>query len=235
MLKPEDFFDLSGYAHRELFMDVDYVWDVLKRLQDYVESVFKPGILGTVLDGAYLIDENVQIGKGSVIEPGAYVQGPAIIGEHTVVRNGAYIRGNVIVGDHCVVGHSSELKGAVLLDHSGAPHFNYVGDSILGNYVNLGAGTKLSNVKVMKGTVQVKCHGKSYDSGLRKFGAILGDHVGTGCNSVLNPGTLIGPGSQVYPNTNVSGYIPPESIVKLRQTLEVVAINRRDAKAQRQN
>ncbi len=222
MLRPEDFFDLSEYTHRELFLNIKYVWDALKRLHEYIECIIKPEIQGTVLDGAYLIGENIQIGKGSVVEPGAYITGPTIIGEHTVVRNGAYIRGNVLVGDHCVVGHTSELKGAILLNYSGAPHFNYVGDSILGNYVNLGAGTKLSNLKLAKDTVHVKIDDTIYDSGLRKFGAILGDHAETGCNSVLNPGTLIGPRSVVYPNTTVSGYVPPESIVKLRQTLEIV-------------
>jgi NDP-sugar pyrophosphorylase family protein len=222
MLKPEDFFDLSAYTHQELFRDVEYVWDVLKRLQNYIETVINPEIQGTIFDGAYLMDDQIQIGKGTVVEPGAYIAGPTIIGENTVVRNGAYIRGNVIIGDHCVVGHTSELKGSVLLNYSGAPHFNYVGDSILGNYVNLGAGTKLSNLKMTRATVQVKIEDRVYDSGLRKFGAILGDHAQTGCNSVLNPGTLAGPGSIIYPNASVSGYIPPESIVKLRQTLEIV-------------
>jgi len=223
MLKPEDFFDLDEFAHQELFQDVEYVWDVFKRLQAYIERVIKPGIEGTILDGAYLMDDQIQIGKGTVIEPGAYIAGPTMIGEHTVVRQGAYIRGHVIIGDHCVVGHTSELKGAVLLNHSAAPHFNYVGDSMLGNHVNLGAGTVLSNLKLTKDTVQVKIEGTLYNSGLRKFGAILGDHAQTGCNSVLNPGTLIGRGSFVYPNATVSGYIPPDSIVKLRQTLEIVA------------
>jgi bifunctional N-acetylglucosamine-1-phosphate-uridyltransferase/glucosamine-1-phosphate-acetyltransferase GlmU-like protein len=122
------------------------------------------------------------------------------------------------------VGHTSELKSAILLNHSGAPHFNYVGDSILGNRVNLGAGTKLSNLKIIKGNVKVKVEETVYDSGLRKFGAILGDDVQTGCNSVLNPGTLLGRGSMVYPNATVTGYVPPQSIVKLRQSLEIAAI-----------
>ena len=226
MLKPEDFFDLKDFAHREIFSDLDYVWDALKRLPTYIQATIMPEIQGTVMDGAYLIGDQIQIGKGSVIEPGAYITGPTIIGEHTVVRHGAYIRGNVIVGNQCVVGHASELKGTIVLNKGGAPHFNYVGDSILGNHVNLGAGTKLSNLKILKGTVNVKIADTVYDSGLRKFGAILGDRAETGCNSVLNPGTLIGPGSLIYPNATVSGYVPPDSIVKLRQTLEVVTKNR---------
>ncbi len=150
--------------------------------------------------------------------------GPTIIGENSVIRHGAYVRGNVVVGDDCVVGHTSELKGAILLNGSGAPHFNYVGDSILGNRVNLGAGTKLSNLKIIAGNVKVRIGDTEYDSGLRKFGAILGDNAQTGCNSVLNPGTLLGCGSMVYPNATVTGYVPPQSIVKLRQTLETVLL-----------
>jgi NDP-sugar pyrophosphorylase family protein len=226
MLKAEDFFDLSDYfAHAELFAETEYVWDALKRLPDYIEHVLQPGIQGEIMEGAYLIGDQIQIGVGSVVEPGAYIVGPTIIGENTIVRNGAYIRGNVIIGDHCMVGHTSELKGVVLLNHSAAPHFNYVGDSILGNHVNLGAGTKLSNLKILPGNVRVKVGDDEYDSGLRKFGAILGDRVQTGCNSVLNPGTLIGRGSLVYPNASVSGYVPPDAIVKLRQTLEIISMN----------
>lgn len=222
MLKPEDFFDLTAYTHRELFANVEYVWDVLKRLREYIENTIKPGIEGTILDGAYLMDDRIQIGQGSIVEPGAYIAGPTIIGANTVVRQGAYVRGYVLVGDHCVVGHTSEFKGSILLDHCSAAHFNYVGDSILGNHTNLGAGTKLSNLKITKGTVRVKIDETVYSTGLRKFGAILGDHAETGCNSVLNPGTLLGPGSLVYANATVSGYVPPETIVKLRQTFELV-------------
>ncbi len=222
MLRQEDFFDLNDFAHRELFLDLEYVWDALKVLPEYIESVLTPDIQGTVSDGAYLIGDKIQIGKGSIVEPGAYIAGPTIIGENSVVRHDAYIRGNVIIGEHCVVGHASELKGAILLNHGVAPHFNYVGDSILGNHSNLGAGTKLSNLKIIKATVKVKVGEQIYDSGLRKFGAIIGDNVETGCNSVMNPGTLLAPGSLVYPNATVSGYIPPNSIVKLRQTFEIV-------------
>ncbi len=222
MLKPEDFFELHDFAHRDIFVDLEYVWDTLKRLSEYIESAIKPGIYGTVQEGAYLSGDNIQIGKGSVVESGAYIAGPTIIGENTRIRHGAYIRGNVLVGDHCVVGHASELKASILLDYGDAPHFNYVGDSILGNHTNLGAGTRLSNIKIIKGTVTVKIDGKVYDSGLRKLGAIIGDAVETGCNSVLNPGVLLGRGSLVYPNATVSGYIPPGSIVKLRERVKVI-------------
>ncbi|MBD3309007.1 hypothetical protein GF348_21680, partial [candidate division KSB3 bacterium] len=147
MFKPDDFFDLTHYAHRDLFADVEFVWDVLKWLREYLEHTLQPGIAGTVMDGAYLADDRIQIGRGSIVEPGAYIVGPTIIGENTVVRQGAYIRGNVLVGNDCVVGHTSEFKSSILLDDCSAAHFNYVGDSILGNQTNLGAGTKLSNLK----------------------------------------------------------------------------------------
>ena len=149
MLKPEDFFDLTDFAHRDLFLNLEYVWDALKKLSEYIERTINPRIEGTVMAGAWLIGDNIQIARGAVVEPGAYIAGPTIIGECTTIRQGAYIRGNVIVGDHCVVGHTSELKGCILLNGSGAPHFNYVGDSILGNNTNLGAGTKLSNFKII--------------------------------------------------------------------------------------
>lgn len=224
MLRPENFFELDNFAHRDLFVDCEYVWEALQRLKTYIADVIRPGIHGAVMEGAYLIGDQIQLGKGALVEPGAYVAGPTIIGENSVIRHGAYIRGNVVVGNDCVVGHTSELKGAVLLNGSGAPHFNYVGDSILGNRVNLGAGTKLSNLKIIAGTVTVRAGDTVYDSGLRKFGAILGDNAQTGCNSVLNPGTLLGCGSMVYPNATVTGYVPPQSIVKMRQTLKNVLI-----------
>ena len=225
MLKAGDFFDLSEFAHQELFQDTEYVWDALKRLSEYLEHHLVPGIKGTVMGGAWIMGDDVQIGAGTVIEPGAYIAGPTIIGESATIRSGAYIRGNVVIGDRCIVGHTSEVKGAIMLDDSQAPHFNYVGDSILGKKVNLGAGTKLSNLKIIKGNVTVKAGEELYDSGLRKFGAILGDYAQTGCNSVLNPGTLLGKNSLVYPNATVSGYIAPDSIVKYRQKLEIVEVS----------
>lgn len=223
MLTPEDFFDISTYAHQAVFAEREFVWDALKHLEHYLESTIEPGIHGTVHKGAYLMGDQIQIGKGTVVEPGAYIQGPAIIGDHSLIRQGAYIRGNVLIGDRCTIGHATEVKSAIFLDHSGAPHFNYVGDSILGRHVNLGAGTKLSNLKITEGSVRVKINQHVYDSGLRKFGAIMGDHSATGCNAVLNPGTLIGRGSLVYPCATVSGYVPPKSLVKLRQKIDIAA------------
>lgn len=166
--------------------------------------------------GAVLMNEAVQIGRGTVIEPGALINGPAILGDATEVRQGAYIRGQVLVGSRCVVGHATEMKHAVMLGGSKAGHFAYIGDSLLGR-VNLGAGTKLANVKINHGDVKLRIQGRVYKTGLRKFGAVCGDGVELGCNSVTSPGTLLGKNVLVYPNTNVSGFHPADTVVKLRQ------------------
>lgn len=165
--------------------------------------------------GSVLWDEQILIGPGSVVEPGALIQGPTLIGAHTEVRQGAYIRGNCLIGDRCVVGHTTEIKASIMFDDAKAGHFAYIGDSILGNATNLGAGTKLANLRIRPGPVRVKFGSELVDTGLRKFGAVLGDHVEIGCNAVTNPGTLLGKGCQVFPVTSVpSGYHEPESIVR---------------------
>ncbi len=166
--------------------------------------------------GAVLMGEAIQVGKGTVIEPGALVKAPAIIGDSSEVRHGAYLRGEVLVGDRCIVGHATEMKSSVMLGGSQAGHFAYVGDSILGG-VNLGAGTKLANLKIVKSSVVLHVHGEVYKTGLRKFGAVLGDGVETGCNSVTAPGTLLGRNVLVYPNCTAKGYHPDGTIIKLRQ------------------
>lgn len=171
--------------------------------------------------GAVLFDDMIYIGKGTVVEPGALIKGPAIIGDDSEVRQGAYIRGDVIAGCGCVIGHTTEVKHSVLLGKSKAGHFAYIGDSILGS-VNLGAGTKLANLKIVESSVTLSIDGRKYDTGLRKFGAILGDGVETGCNSVTMPGTIIGKSSVVYPGAALRGYYPDNSIIKLRQKIEII-------------
>jgi len=224
MLKPEDFFDLANFEHKAIFDNVEYVWDVLKKIKDYIKRVIKPQILGKIMDGAFLIGDDIQIGEGTIVEPGAFIKGPTIIGKNTEVRQGAYVRGSVIVGDECVVGHTTEIKNAIMLNKAKAGHFAYIGDSILGNEVNLGAGTKLANLKFenLLSSINIKIEDKIYETGLRKFGGILGDVTETGCNSVVSPGTLLGPKSVVYPNTTVKGYYPANSIIKSKQNLEVI-------------
>jgi len=217
MLTPADFFDLNRYAHQELFRDqrVTFVWDVLKLLREYLEQAFVPQIRGTVMPGAHLLGDRIFVGEGSVVEPGALIKGPAYIGRNTQVRQGAYVRERVLVGDNCVVGHTTEIKDSIMLDDCHAAHFAYVGDSILGNAVNLGAGSKLANLKLDRSNVVVRVDGRSYDTGMRKLGAILGDRVQTGCNSVSNPGTLMRPGCVAYALTLLRGYYPPGTLVKL--------------------
>ncbi len=166
--------------------------------------------------GAFIMDDQVSIGENTVIEPAALIKGPAIIGNSTEVRHGAYIRGDVLVGDDCVVGHTTEMKSSAMLGGSKAGHFAYIGDSILGK-VNLGAGTKLANLKMIDSQVSLTVDGKTYQTGLRKFGAIFGDGVETGCNSVSTPGTLLGRGVLLYPNGTARGYYPPKTIIKVRQ------------------
>jgi carbonic anhydrase/acetyltransferase-like protein (isoleucine patch superfamily) len=158
-----------------------------------------------IMAGAYLFDDRISLGPGAVVEPGALIKGPAVIGPNTEVRQGAYMRGNCLVGSKCVVGHTTEMKNSIMLDGAKAGHFAYVGDSILGNAANLGAGTKLANLKMIAGTIVIRFENQRYDTKRRKLGAILGDNTETGCNSVMSPGTLMGPSSIVYPGIAVPG------------------------------
>jgi len=168
-----------------------------------------------IMAGAIFKDRKIRIGKGVLIESGAFIKSPTIIGDQTEVRHGAYIRGNCLIGRNCVVGHVTEVKHTIFLDGAKAGHFAYLGDSILGNQVNLGAGTKLANLRFIKGDISIVTPDSTVKTGLRKLGAILGDYVQTGCNSVTNPGTLLGKKSMVIPNTTVqSGYHPNSSLIR---------------------
>lgn len=214
-LSPSYFFDLSSFAHPRLFENADYAWIPLSRIEGYLKELQLGKIDGDVSPHAYLIkSELISIGEGSVVEPGAYIQGPCVIGKNCVVRHGAYIRGNFIAGDNCVIGHDSEVKNSIFLNGTHAAHFAYVGDSILGNRVNLGAGTKCANLRLNGETIFIHHDGKKIATGLRKFGAILGDGTQIGCNAVTNPGTLMGKSVNCYPCTNVGGVIASKSIVK---------------------
>ena len=162
-----------------------------------------------VYEGAVLFDNAIELGEGSVVEPGALIKGPTIIGKNTEVRQGAYVRGTCLIGNRCVVGHTTELKSTVMLNGAKAGHFAYLGDSILGSEVNLGAGTKIANLKMTENEIVLKTKEKSFPTGLRKFGAIMADHVQMGCNSVTSPGTVLGKGIFVYPNVTVLPGIYP--------------------------
>ncbi|KPK26944.1 MAG: bifunctional GlmU protein [Desulfobacterales bacterium SG8_35_2] len=168
-----------------------------------------------IMAGAIFKGSKIRIGKGVLIETGAFIKSPTIIGDQTEVRHGAYIRGNCLIGRNCVVGHVTEVKHTIFLDGAKAGHFAYLGDSILGNQVNLGAGTKLANLRFIRGDISIVTPDTTVKTGLHKLGAILGDHVQTGCNSVTNPGTLLGKKSMVIPNTTVlSGYHPDSSLIR---------------------
>jgi len=168
-----------------------------------------------IMAGVVLIGQRISIGKGVLLESGALIKEPAIIGDQTEVRQGAFLRGYCLIGKRCVVGHTTEVKHSIFLNDAKAGHFAYIGDSILGENTNLGAGTKFANLRFLPGNVEVKTPDGPVDSGLRKFGAILGDRVQTGCNSVTNPGTLLGPESILMPNTtSPSGFHPGKSIIR---------------------
>jgi NDP-sugar pyrophosphorylase family protein len=222
MFKPADLFDLRQTEHAALFENVEFAWEVLKRIKDYVETHARRGTAGGI-EGRAFIGDQVLIGEGTVIEDGAMIKGPAIIGKNCQIRHNAYIREHVIIGDGCVVGNSCEFKNALLFNHCQVPHFNYVGDSILGFKAHLGAGVILSNFRSLPGNVTVNADGGVFETGLRKFGALLGDGADVGCNSVLNPGSVIGRGAVLYPGVNWRGYLPPGKIAKNRATVEVVA------------
>ena len=165
-----------------------------------------------IMAGAILLGNGIKIGRGVLIESGALIKAPTLIGDQTEIRQAAYLRGNCVLGRCCVAGHATEVKHSVFLDGAKAGHFAYLGDSILGRDVNLGAGTKCANLRFVPGNVMVNTPEGRMDSGLRKFGAILGDGVQTGCNSVTSPGTVIGPGSFLMPNaTAASGVYPPKT------------------------
>jgi NDP-sugar pyrophosphorylase family protein len=221
MFKPADLFDLSQTEHAGVFDGCAFAWDALKRIKDYLAAHLKPGLRNRC-EGEAFIGKDVFIGEGTVVEDGAMIKGPAIIGRNCEIRHNAYIRGQVIVGDGCVIGNASELKNALLFNGCQVPHFNYVGDSILGHHAHLGAGAVLSNFKSLAGPVMVEIEGKPFDTGLRKFGALVGDHAEIGCNAVLNPGSIIGRNAVIYPATNWRGILPANMIAKNRAPQEVV-------------
>lgn len=209
------FFDCSPFTHALLFQNTSFPWLVLEQLIGYLKAQPLGLHDGYISTSAYLIHpELISIGEGSIVEPGAYIQGPCIIGKHCIVRHGAYIRGNVITGDHCVIGHDTEVKHSIFLNHAHAAHFAYIGDSILGNHVNLGAGVKCANFRLDQQPICLYANGGRFPTGMRKLGAIIGDQTQIGCNTVANPGTLIGREVHCHPCLNLEGFIPTRSLVK---------------------
>ena len=208
--KIENLYDLNETIAGALFEGAVYPWEVLPKISAFILK------LGATLDEEEYEKrgEDIWVAKSAVVAPTAYIHGPAIIGKHAEIRHCAFIRGNAIVGEGAVVGNSTELKNVVLFNKVQVPHYNYVGDSILGYKAHMGAGSITSNVKSDKTLVVVKDGKERIETGLKKFGAMLGDNVEVGCNAVLNPGTVIGPCSNVYPLSSVRQVIPSHSIYK---------------------
>lgn len=211
-----NFVDLSQTEHESLFADSIQVWDALTRIGDYLRDSLKPNMQGTVL-GQPFIGSEVAIGSGTIIEPGVVIIGPAWIGKNCRLRSGCYLRENVIVGNHVVLGNSCEFKNCVIFNNAQIPHFNYVGDSIVGYKAHLAAGVILSNVRLDKKEISVNYKEDKIATGLKKFGAIIGDMAEIGCNSVISPGSLIGRGSLIYPLTHFGGVLPEQTVLKVRQ------------------
>jgi len=222
MFKPTDLFDLAQTEHAAIFDSCEFAWEALKKIQGHLKERLKPALLNRC-EGDAFVGPDVFIGEGTLLEDGAMIKGPAIIGRNCRIRHNAYIREDVLIGDDCVIGNSCELKNALLFNGCQVPHFNYVGDSILGHKAHLGAGTVLSNFKSFPGNVTVELNGKPFDTGLRKFGALLGDGADVGCNAVLNPGSILGRGAIVYPGVNWRGFLPARMIAKNKAAVEVVA------------
>jgi UDP-N-acetylglucosamine diphosphorylase / glucose-1-phosphate thymidylyltransferase / UDP-N-acetylgalactosamine diphosphorylase / glucosamine-1-phosphate N-acetyltransferase / galactosamine-1-phosphate N-acetyltransferase len=210
---PGDFLDLTQTEHAALFEGVTNAWEVLPRLKDYLARELKPENRGRVI-GSPTIGERVFIGEGTVIEPGAYIKGPAWIGAGCEIRQGAYIRENVIVGAGSVIGNSSEIKNSLLFAKCQVPHFNYVGDSVLGTRVHLAAGVIVSNLKLDGTLIDVRVGSELVSTGLRKFGALIGDGAEVGCQAVLNPGSVIGRRAMIYPSVVWRGVLKAGSIAK---------------------
>jgi NDP-sugar pyrophosphorylase family protein len=203
-------YTLSETIAAEIFQGVTYPWEILPKIGDFIVA------LGKTLppDKYEKKDGNVWIAKSAKVYPSACINGPAIIDEDAEIRHCAFIRGNAIVGKGAVVGNSTELKNVILFNKVQVPHYNYVGDSILGYKAHMGAGSITSNVKSDKTLVVVRAGEEACETGLKKFGAMLGDHVEVGCNSVLNPGTVVGRQTNIYPTSMVRGFIPAGSIYK---------------------
>ena len=205
-----DLYDLDHTLAKDYLSQFTYPWEALKGIKEMIVE------LGEGLDPAEYdeVSEHVWVHKTATVFPSAYIGAPAIIGPNTEVRHGAFIRSAALVGADCVVGNSVELKNVILFDHVQTPHYNYVGDSILGYSSHMGAGSITSNIKSDKTNIVVRDGTASVETGLRKIGAMLGDFVEVGCNSVLNPGTVIGRHSNVYPTSSVRGTVPANSIFK---------------------
>ena len=214
-MKTSELYDLSYTMAEPLLKDTTYPWEALSDIKSFITE------LGKTLDKSLYdeVGENIWIAKSATVAPTASITGPCIIGEGTEVRQCAFIRGSVLVGKNCVVGNSTEVKNSIIFDCVQIPHFNYVGDSVLGYKSHLGAGAVTSNVKSDKTLVTVSANGTKIETGLKKFGAMVGDFTEVGCYSVLCPGTVIGKNCTIYPTSMVRGYVEENSIFKAQDNI----------------
>lgn len=216
------YLDLRKTSHAGLFAADEPVWSAVGKIGAYLAATLRAGVHGEVMPGAH-VGERVYIGSGTRVMPGAVILGPAWIGDGCFVAPGCYIRENVIIDHGSIVANSSEFKNCVLFEGCEAPHFNYVGDSLLGHKAHLGAGAVLSNWRLDHRNITIQLpDGSRRETGLAKFGAVLGDHVDIGCNCTISPGSLIGRHSVIYPNTHWRGVLEARRLVKLRQSLQIV-------------
>lgn len=207
-MKPYDFFDLSDFEYKEIFVDLKYPWEALVELSSFIDSQFFSG----KLTGNFAPD--VFVHPEAEIDPTAKIIGPAIISKGAKVGFNAYIRENVYIGKNTIVGHACEVKNSLILNNTHLSHFNYVGDSVLGSNINFGAGAKTANLRLDKHSIVIKLATQEIDTGLEKFGVIIGDNSSVGVNAVFNPGTILGKHTKVYPLTLASGFHPETSVIK---------------------
>lgn len=222
----QQLFDLEHTMHESLFSEIKFPWEVLNKINSYITQYLTQDqndrFFQTEIHPSAVIGSDVIISDGTTVAAHAVIEGPTIIGKCCDIRPGAYIRGNVIIGNDCVIGNSTEIKNSLLFDNVIVPHFNYVGDSILGYKVHLGGGAVISNYKSDGSEIIIKDGDVVCKTGLKKFGALIGDYVEIGSNALLNPGTIVGKRSIIYPAAVIRGVIPENVIVKVRQQQEIV-------------
>lgn len=203
-----NFFDIENFSQKDIFKNIDELWIALLNIENYLKKRTLFERRSKVPSNCHIENpELVFIGENTIIEPYTYIKGPCFIGKNCQIRHSAYLRGNVITGDNCIIGHSTEIKNSILLNNVNAAHFAYIGDSIIGNNVNLGAGVKCANFRLDKKKISFYLDGKKINTNLEKLGAIIGDNTQIGCNSVLNPASFLEKNVKCLPNTTISGWV----------------------------
>lgn len=233
LLDINNFFEIKDFEYKDLFENINEIWSCLENLSSYFKiSNLKNKRSNSQIPSTCYIEnpDLVFIGENTSIEPYVYIKGPCIIGKNSQIRHGAYIRENVITGKNCIIGHSTEIKNSLLLDDVSAAHFAYIGDSILGNRVNIGAGVKLANFRLDKKNISFYLNLKKIKTNLKKLGAIVGDDSQIGCNTVLNPATFLEKNIKCMPSLNIGGHISKNTIIKSQNFSKIKKINIRDIK-----